>query len=253
MEEVQIVSFYKFTDMTRFGDLSLLKEQLVGLLKSGEIFGTIILAEEGFNANLCGQPEHIPLFLQRFKAITGIEPEYRSTFHSRAPFRKHEIRIKPEIVTFRRDVEIASAAGTHVEPAEWNAIISDPEVLVIDTRNDYEHRSGTFANAVNPSTVKFSDLPEYVASEMDPARHKKVAMFCTGGIRCEKFAPYLKQQGFEQVFQLKGGILKYLAEVPVEEQLWTGECFVFDERISLDRTLQKGNSDDLSQRHADEI
>ncbi|MGE0246681.1 MAG: rhodanese-like domain-containing protein [Pyrinomonadaceae bacterium] len=251
MEEVQIISFYKFTDMNQVGDLPALKNKLVEVLKNGEIFGTIILAEEGFNANLCGRPERIDPFLRSFAEITGFEPEYRSTFHSRAPFRKHEVKIKPEIVTFRHDVEIAFAAGTHVEPTEWNAIVSDPEVLVIDVRNDYEHRSGTFINAVNPSTVKFSELPDFVAARMDPSIHRKVAMFCTGGIRCEKFAPYLKQQGFKEIFQLKGGILNYLAEVAVEDQLWSGECFVFDERISLDKRLQKGGSPDLSQRHPD--
>jgi len=251
MDNIQIISFYSFTDMARFGDLRGLKETLADLLKDQEVFGTIILAEEGLNANLCGAPENIGVFLRRFEEITSIKPEIRSTFDPKAPFRKHEVRIKPEIVTFRKNVDMSLGFGSHVEPSEWNELISDPEVFVIDVRNDYEHRSGTFKNAINPATVKFSDLPGFVSARMDPAKHKKVAMFCTGGIRCEKFAPYLKENGFQEVHQLKGGILNYLAQVPVDEQVWTGECFVFDERISVDKTLRKGSSPDLSQRHPD--
>ncbi len=131
-------------------------------------------------------------------------------------------------------------AGTHVSAKDWNNIIADPEVLVLDTRNDYEFKNGSFKAAVNPETEKFSDLPGFVAEKLDPKTHKKIAMYCTGGIRCEKFAPYMKGLGFAEVFQLQGGILKYLEDVPKSEQLWDGECFVFDERGTLTHELGKG-------------
>ena len=132
----------------------------------------------------------------------------------------------------------------------WNRLITDPDVIVLDTRNEYEYKSGTFRNAVNPGTEKFNDLPTFIEQNLDPKQHKKIAMFCTGGIRCEKFAPYMKERGFEEVFQLSGGILKYLEEVDPDESLWDGECFVFDERITVGNDLRKGTSPDLSQAEA---
>jgi UPF0176 protein len=149
-------------------------------------------------------------------------------------------------VTLKQRVELEKGLGTHVSPREWNEIIRDEEVFVLDTRNDYEFQVGTFKGAVNPKTEKFSDLPKFVEENLNPEKHKKVAMFCTGGIRCEKFAPFMKQIGFENVYQLEGGILKYLEEVPEEESLWQGECYVFDLRVSVDENLQKGNARDFS-------
>jgi len=137
-----------------------------------------------------------------------------------------------------------------VSPAEWNEIISDPTTFVLDTRNDYEFKTGSFAGAVNPETSKFSELPEFVEKHLDPERHKRIAMFCTGGIRCEKFAPYLKERGFEEVYQLRGGILKYLETMPLEESRWQGECFVFDDRVTVNSNLEKGSSADMSQDKA---
>jgi UPF0176 protein len=160
------------------------------------------------------------------------------------------VKIKPEIVTLKQQVDISLGQGTHVKPADWNDLIADPETLVLDARNEYEFLSGTFHNAVDPHIDKFSELPEYVAKNLDPDKHKRVAMFCTGGIRCEKFAPYMKQIGFGDVYQLEGGILKYLEEVPADESLWEGECFVFDERITVGPDLEKGVGPDHSQRHA---
>ena len=133
--------------------------------------------------------------------------------------------------------------GTYVEPADWNALISDPEVLVIDTRNDYESAIGSFENAVHPNTRSFREFPAYVDRELDPVKQRKVAMFCTGGIRCEKSTAYLKQRGFEEVYHLKGGILKYLEEIPPQESMWHGECFVFDNRVSVNHALEKGSYD----------
>lgn len=228
--------------------LNELKPRLRQLLLDHSIFGTIIIAEEGFNASLCGTPKNVGPFLEELGGVLETRIEPKVSFHEQSPFRKHEVKIKPEIVTLKTEVDLSLGAGTHVDAKDWNSIISDPEVLVLDTRNDYEFRSGTFRNAVNPETTKFSELPSYVEQRLDPAKHKKVAMFCTGGIRCEKFAPFMRSKGFSEVFQLKGGILKYLEEVPESEQLWEGECFVFDERVTLTEKLQKGVGPDHSQR-----
>ena len=150
-------------------------------------------------------------------------------------------------MTLKKSVDVSKGEGTHVGATEWNELISDPEVVVIDTRNDYEFRNGTFKRAINPETEKFSDLPKFVAENLDPNVHQKVAMFCTGGIRCEKFVPYVKALGFKEVFQLDGGILRYLEEVPKEASLFEGECFVFDGRRTVDETLRKGIGPDYSQ------
>jgi UPF0176 protein len=248
--EFQIISFYNFKPLGGQEALAALKVRLRQALLDHNVCGTIIIATEGFNASLCGRRERIGPFLREIETTleTSIEP--KSSFHDRSPFRKHEVKIKPEIVTLKRRVDISLGAGTHVDAKEWNSLISDPEVLVLDTRNDYEYRSGTFKNAVNPETSKFSELPEFIERQLDPNVHRKVAMFCTGGIRCEKFAPFMRAKGFSEVYQLRGGILKYLEEVPADEQLWEGECFVFDERVTLNEQLEIGSGEDLSQRHA---
>lgn len=252
LNRFQIISFYEFKPLGPAERLAELKASLRDALLKHKIFGTIIIAEEGFNASLCGQPESIGPFIGEIEAILETTIEPRSSFNQESPFRKHEVRIKPEIVTLKRPVDISLGAGTHVDPKNWNHVISDPNVFVLDARNDYEFRSGTFKNAVNPKTTKFSDLPEFVDEKLDPGKHSKIAMFCTGGIRCEKFAPYMKERGFNEVFQLRGGILKYLEEVPAGEQLWDGECFVFDERVTVNENLEKGRGPDLSQRHPSE-
>lgn len=245
----QIISFYEFKEMGTAEELRERKGRLLELLRRFSVFGTVLLASEGYNASLCSSPNNILPFLTELQRELGSRISPKSSYHEKAPFRKQEVRIKPEIVTLKKPVDISLGDGTHVDPKDWNALIADPDVLVLDTRNDYEFRSGTFRNAINPETTKFSELPEKVESLLGSNPNKKVAMFCTGGIRCEKFAPYLIGEGFREVYQLRGGILKYLEEVPQSEQLWDGECFVFDERISLDPCLQKGNSPDHSRRH----
>ncbi len=157
-----------------------------------------------------------------------------------------KVKIKKEIVTLRKDVKISLGAGTHVSNEEWNRLLKDPETILIDTRNDYEYRVGTFRGAINPQISSFSELPEFVENHLDSSKEPKIAMFCTGGIRCEKFAPYLVERGFKNVFQLDGGILRYLEETPSGESLWEGECFVFDERITVDRDLNQGTAEDFS-------
>jgi UPF0176 protein len=247
----QVITFYEFKKMAEVGKLPSLKSALKQAMAELGIKGTIILADEGFNSTVCGTPEAISKFVDAANAILQTSINFKSSFHEEIPFRKIDVKIKPEIVTLKRgEVDISKGAGTHVKPDEWNKLLADPEVIVLDTRNDYEFKSGTFRRAINPETEKFSELPEFVAENLDPNRDKKIAMFCTGGIRCEKFAPYMKELGFSEVFQLEGGILKYLEEVPKEESLWKGECFIFDDRRSLDHELKKGVSPDYSQKES---
>jgi len=245
-ERYQIITFYEFKQMA-VAELASIKEALRELMRELSVRGTILLAPEGFNSTLGGSPDEIAEFIARAAKLLQTKLRYKSSFHDDLPFQRIKVKIKKEIVTLKQDVDLSLGRGTHVAPAEWNRLIDDPETLVLDARNDYEFRTGTFKNAVNPGTDKFNELPAFVAENLDPGRHKNVAMFCTGGIRCEKFAPYLKGLGFINVYQLEGGILKYLEEVRPEESLWKGECFVFDERISVDGDLQKGSLDDFSQ------
>jgi UPF0176 protein len=249
-DQFEIISFYEFKDMAALGELVGVRVSLKQLFVDTEIRGTIILASEGFNGMVCGSRAQIANFIERAEAILQTKLRVKSSYHDSAPFRKIDVKIKPEIVTLKRDVDISLGKGTHIDPNDWNELISQPDVLLLDTRNDYEYKTGTFRGAVNPNIEKFSDLPEYVAEHLNRDKHKRVAMFCTGGIRCEKFAPYMKQLGFEEVYQLDGGILKYLEQTPQEESLWEGECYVFDERVTVDATLAKGSNTDHSQRLA---
>ncbi len=171
--------------------------------------------------------------------------DYKESFVDIQPFKRTKVKLKKEIVTMGVDgIDPKRIVGTYVEPQQWNDLISDPDVVLVDTRNQYEVEIGTFKNAVNPATDTFREFPEYVKQNLDPQKHKKVAMFCTGGIRCEKSTAYLKEQGFEEVYHLKGGILKYLEEVPPQEQsLWQGECFVFDDRVTVNHNLERGEYD----------
>lgn len=242
-KSIQIITFYQFK---RLENLPEIRDKLKSAMRENSILGTIILADEGYNSTVSGEPQNIAEFVRKAEEILQTNLKFKSSFHAVNPFRRIFVKIKPEIVTLKKAVEIERGAGTHVAPRDWNAIIKDEEVFVLDTRNDYEFQVGTFQRAVNPQTEKFSDLPKFVAEKLDPKKHKKIAMFCTGGIRCEKFAPFMKQIGFENVYQLEGGILKYLEEIPDAESLWQGECFVFDERISVDENLEKGAAEDLS-------
>jgi UPF0176 protein len=241
-----IITFYEFKsfDRQKLNDLRL---GLKRLMRDRDITGTMILAEEGFNSTVCGAPDDIALFIAKAEALLESMLEYKLSVHDRRPFKRVDVKIKPEIVTLKKPVDIANGAGTHVSPEQWNEIISDPSTVILDARNDYEFRTGSFTGAINPETRKFSELPDFVEKHFDPHLHKRVAMFCTGGIRCEKLAPYMKERGFDEVYQLSGGILKYLETVPDGESRWQGECFVFDDRITVDVKLEKGNSKDLSQ------
>lgn len=247
-EQIQIIAFYEFKRLADVAPLAELRTRLREMFQDLDVRGTIILADEGYNGMICGLPANIGRFIDEAGKLLDTKLICKSSFHDTAPFRRIDVKIKPEIVTLKQSVDISLGVGTHVDPADWNGIISDPETFVLDTRNRYEYATGTFEGAVDPDTAKFSELPAYVAENLDPDKHKRVAMFCTGGIRCEKFAPYMKQLGFNEVYQLEGGILKYLETVPEEESLWRGECFVFDERISVDGSLNKGSEPDHSNR-----
>lgn len=242
-ENIQIITFYEFK---RLENLPQIRDALKAAMRENLILGTIILADEGFNSTVSGAPANVEKFVVAAESILETKLKIKSSFHAASPFRRIHVKIKPEIVTLKQNVAIEMGAGTHVSPREWNDIIAADDVFVLDTRNDYEFQVGTFRGAVNPQTEKFSDLPKFIEENLNPEKHKKVAMFCTGGIRCEKFAPYLKQLGFAEVYQLEGGILKYLEEMPDAESLWQGECFVFDDRVSVDENLRKGAAADLS-------
>ncbi|MBS9778665.1 MAG: rhodanese-related sulfurtransferase, partial [Gammaproteobacteria bacterium] len=181
-------------------------------------------------------------FLRAIPAIG--EFEFKESFYDENPFYRTKVKLKKEIVTMGvTDIDPRKDAGQYVKPKDWNALISDPDVLLVDTRNHYEVKIGTFQNAIDPETETFKEFPDYVAQKLDSNQHKKVAMFCTGGIRCEKSTTFMKQQGFDEVYHLEGGILKYLEEVPKEESMWEGECFVFDNRVAVNHDLEKGQYD----------
>jgi len=211
-------------------------------MEDNNIRGTLLLAKEGINGTVAGTRQEMENLLEWLKNDPRLSDlSHKESYTSELPFRRCKVKLKKEIVTMGvEDVDPKQVVGTYVQPAEWNTLISDPDVTVIDTRNDYEIQIGTFKNAINPQTESFREFPEYVSQHLDKNKNKKVAMFCTGGIRCEKSTAYLKDQGFEEVYHLQGGILKYIEEVPEENSLWQGDCFVFDERVSVNHQLEKG-------------
>lgn len=239
----QIITFYEFKALENISET---QPTLQKLMAENSIFGTIILASEGFNATVCGFPNNIEKFITAFESLLNTKLNCKISYHQERPFQRAKVKIKSEVVTLKQKVNIEKGNGTHKAASEWNEIINDPETVVLDARNKYEFETGSFRGAINPNIDSFSQLTEFVEKNLNPDKHKKVAMFCTGGIRCEKFAPLMKDLGFAEVYQLEGGILRYLEEIPESESLWEGECFVFDERITVDEKLQKGNAPDLS-------
>ena len=235
-----VVTFYKFVALP---DYAALRSPLLQRAQAEDVKGTLLLAKEGINGTLAGSRSGINAILTQIKAderLADIDTKFSTA--SEQPFAKLKVRLKKEIVTIGLpEVSPTDQVGTYVEPHRWNQVISDPEVTVIDTRNGYEVGMGTFVGAQDPETATFREFPTYAQENLDPAKHKKVAMFCTGGIRCEKASSYLISQGFEEVYHLKGGILKYLEDVPEEESLWQGECFVFDERVAIKHGLATGS------------
>lgn len=234
-----VAAFYQFADLPDFESL---QDRLVGLAAEGGVKGTILLAPEGVNGTIAGSREEVEAvldFLRSDRRLSGLEEKWSTSKED--PFLRLKVRLKKEIVTLRvGEVDSVNNTGVHVPPSEWNDLISDPDTIVVDTRNDYEYAIGTFANAVNPETRRFGEFPEWIEAQKN-IKDKKLAMFCTGGIRCEKGTAYLREQGFEEVYQLEGGILKYLEVMPPEESLWDGECFVFDRRVSVGHGLVPGD------------
>ena len=235
-----IVAMYKFV---RLADYKIMQPELLSYCQEQEIYGTILLAEEGINGTVVGTRAAIDSLLNHLKSDPRLaDLEYKESYSDDIPFHRTKVKLKKEIVTMGQpDIKPSDRSGIRVEPEQWNEIISDPDMLLIDTRNEYEYKIGTFKNAVSPNTTNFREFPDYVRNQLDPAKTKKVAMFCTGGIRCEKASAYMLEQGFEEVYQLNGGILKYLEEVGSDESLWEGECFVFDSRVSVDHQLAEGS------------
>ena len=242
MSKVVVCALYKFVQLDNY---EALREPLRLTLEENGIRGTLLLASEGINGTVAGSREGIDAMLAWLDQQPGLENiVYKESYDETMPFYRTKVKLKKEIVTMGVEgVDPRKVVGTYVKPKDWNALISDPDVVLIDTRNDYEFQIGTFENAVNPKTDTFREFPQYVKENLDPEKNKKVAMFCTGGIRCEKSTAYLKEQGFEEVYHLEGGILKYLEEVPEEETMWKGECFVFDNRVSVNHKLEKGEYD----------
>lgn len=232
-------ALYKFVSLPDFEDLQAPLQKVCG---EHDIRGMLLLAKEGINGTIAGAPDDVYAVLDFIKSDPRMaDLVHKESFATSAPFYRMKVKLKKEIVTMGVDfIDPTTMAGKYVKPKDWNALITDPDVVVVDTRNDYEVRVGTFKGAINPETQSFRELPDWVEGAEILREKKKVAMFCTGGIRCEKSTAYLKSQGFEEVYHLEGGILKYLEEIPEEESLWEGDCFVFDERVTVKHGLEPG-------------
>ncbi len=232
LNRIEIAALYKFV---RFANYEALREPLKNLCNLHGVKGILLLAREGINGTIAGASVSLHIVLDALKAIEGLSDlEWKTSFSDHMPFLRMKVRLKAEIVTIGdKTVDPTETIGTYVEPENWNALISDPEMVIIDTRNAYETRIGTFKGANDPKTNSFSEFSDYIRTNFDPQTTKKVAMFCTGGIRCEKASALMKNRGFEEVYHLKGGILKYLETIKPEDSLWDGACFVFDERVAV--------------------
>lgn len=235
-------AFYRFVTID---DCEALAATVRRSCQANKITGTVLIAPEGINGTVCGEPGNVRSMLatlrtdQRFANL-----EHKESFSEKQPLKRLKVKVKPEIITMRTpEVDAANNAGQHVEPQHWNELISRPDIVLVDTRNDYEVSIGTFRGAINPRTKHFSDLTEWVDQQDELREKPPVAMFCTGGIRCEKSTALLKARGFDEVYHLHGGILKYLETVPESDSLFDGECFVFDERVSVTHELKPGSYD----------
>jgi UPF0176 protein len=250
MSRYLTAALYKFVDLP---DYARIQPRLLAECEAHRIKGTLLLAREGINGTIAGMPPDVHAVLQWLRSDPRLSDlEHKEAWASEVPFHRMKVRLKAEIVTMHvPGLDPTRTVGQYVTPQDWNALISEPDVVLVDTRNDYEVAIGTFRGALDPGTRSFSELPAWVQAQSAPGmalapangRKPKVAMFCTGGIRCEKSTAYLRSQGFEEVYHLQGGILKYLETVPPEQSLWQGECFVFDERVSVGHGLREGDLD----------
>ncbi len=242
MTAIVVAALYKFV---RLPDFECLREPLQQVMTKNGVRGTVLLAIEGVNGTIAGTRVGVDAVLSWLRSDSRLQPlQAKESYVDENPFYRTKVKLKKEIVTMGvENIDPNHIVGTYVKARDWNELISDPEVTLVDTRNDYEVQIGTFRNALNPKTESFREFPEFAKENLDPQKNRKVAMFCTGGIRCEKSTAYLRQQGFTEVYHLEGGILKYLEEVPEDESLWQGECFVFDNRVTVNHQLEKGHYD----------
>jgi UPF0176 protein len=242
MPEVIVAALYKFVTLDDFHQL---REPLLDACREAETCGTLLLAREGINGTIAGSRAGIDRVLAYLRSDPRLaDLEHKESVDENMPFYRMKVKLKKEIVTMGvPGIDPNEGVGTYVSPGDWNELLSDPDVLLIDTRNDYEYGIGSFRGAIDPRTTTFREFPEFVRTHLDPRKQKKVAMFCTGGIRCEKASAFMLKEGFEEVYHLQGGILKYLEEVPEQESIWEGECFVFDNRVAVNHRLEKGRYD----------
>ena len=236
MGPVRIAALYRFA---RFEQPEALLEPLHLACEREGVKGTLLVAREGINGTIAGPPDGLARAVSSIEAMTGLDDlEIKFSSASEMPFLRMKVKLKREIVTIGNDqVDPLLAAGTYVAAKDWNALIADPDVLLIDVRNDYEHRIGTFTGAIDPETATFRAFPDYVREKLSANKNQKIAMFCTGGIRCEKASAFMLQEGFSEVYHLQGGILRYLEDIPQEQSRWQGGCFVFDERIAVGHAM----------------
>ena len=227
-----VAAYYRFLPVA---DPAALREEMLARFLGTDLLGTTLIASEGVNGTMAASAETIEGLLQFLQERVGLErSEVKFSTAEEPPFKRLKIKVKKEIITFRGVAIDPTHPGQYVAPEEWNAVLADPDVLLLDTRNTYETEIGTFAGAVTPPLENFSAFATWVRENLDPEKHRKVAMFCTGGIRCEKASAFMLEAGFPEVYHLKGGILRYLEEVPKAESRWQGECYIFDERVSVD-------------------
>ena len=237
-----ICALYKFTRLDDFEEIQL---PLRSFLDSLSVKGTLLLAREGINGTISGTKVSLEKVLDYLQSDPRfLDLEFKFSYSQKIPFKRLKVKLKKEIVTMGlTEIDPTHSAGTYVKPKDWNELINDPDVVLIDTRNNYEYEIGSFKGAINPNTETFREFPSFTKNTLEQYRDKKIAMFCTGGIRCEKSTAYLKSEGFKNVFHLQGGILKYLEEVKEDESLWEGECFVFDDRVAVKHNLEQGQYD----------
>ena len=235
-------ALYKFVALPNYGSI---RHPLLKVMTDNKVYGTLLLASEGINGTISSTREGIDAVLSWLDQQPGLDNiDTKESWDTEIPFYRTKVKLKKEIVTMGVEgIDPKQVVGTYVKPKDWNDLISDPDVVLVDTRNDYEVEIGTFKGAIDPQTTSFREFPQWAKDNLGASKNKKVAMFCTGGIRCEKSTAYMKEQGFDEVYHLQGGILKYLEQVPQEQTLWQGECFVFDNRVAVDHDLKRGSYD----------
>ena len=237
---IVVATLYKFTPLDNLEER---RTHLKSLLEEYDVYGTLLLAPEGINGTISGTRSGIDIALDAIRALPGcVNIEHKESWAKTTPFKRLKVRLKTEIVRLGMpEINPNNQVGTYVEPEDWNDLIRSPDVITIDTRNDYEIAIGSFEGAVDPKTSAFGEITDWVAENLDLGKNEKIAMFCTGGIRCEKSTALLKQKGFSEVYHLRGGILRYLEVMPEEQSLWQGDCFVFDDRVSVRHCLEVGD------------